>query len=80
MHLLKPGSRIGTTKDLGAESVLQELSELALWLCKNKVSGGPLSWRKGANRVSFMAKVWSNPRYVADCAAEVKDPTQMKGI
>lgn len=39
---------------------------------KKKASGGPLSWRKEANRVSFMAKVWSNPRYVFDCAAEVR--------
>lgn len=62
---------MGTTKNLGADSVLQELSELALWLCKNKASGGPLSWRKEANRVSFMAKVWSHPRYVVDCGAEV---------
>lgn len=86
MHPLKPGSRMGTTKDLGVDSVLQELSELALRLCKNKASGGPLSWRKEANRVSFMAKVWSNPRYVVvqqrleKYALGAKDPTRTKGI
>lgn len=37
---MNPG--LGAAKDLGEDAVLQDLSELALWLCKNKANGGPL--------------------------------------
>lgn len=69
---------MGTTKELGARNLGQILfcKNCLSWLfgyAKNKVGHGPLSWREEAKRASFMAKAWSNPRYVVDCGGEVEE-------
>lgn len=61
-------SRTGSTKDLEADPILEELSELALLLGNDQASGGPL---EEGSKKKVLARAFSNPFYVVVCWGEV---------